>query len=139
MAALLTNARQARFIFGLCLTALTLPLFAHHSFEAEYDSNKPITLAGTVTKFEWTNPHARFYVDVKDSQGNVINWNLELASPNVLTRQGWRRDSLKLGDRITVDAWLAKDGSKMANAKIVTLADGRKVFAGSSADTGSAK
>ena len=120
---------------------LTASLFAtaalaHHSFEAEYDANKPITLVGVVTKFEWTNPHARFYVDVKDEQGHTVNWNLELASPNALVHQGWKRTSLKVGDRITVDAWLAKDGSKFANAKTVVLADGTKVGAASSGDTG---
>ncbi len=80
---------------------------------------------------EWTNPHARFYVDVKDQSGKVVNWNFELGSPNVLKRQGWSRDSLKVGDTVTVEAYLAKDGTNLANARRVTLADGRKVFAGS--------
>src|SRR5687768_1775562 len=105
---------------------------AHHSFAAEYDANKPVTLKGTVTKVEWTNPHARFYVDVKDAKGEVTNWNLELASPNVLRRNGWRRDSLKQGDEVTVEGSAARDGSKMANARVVLLADGKRVFAGSS-------
>jgi hypothetical protein len=108
------------------------PVIAHHSFAAEYDASKPITLKGAVTKVEWTNPHARFYMDVKDDKGTVTNWNLELASPNVLTRQGWTRKSLEIGDQITVEGSLAKDGSKMANARIVTLADGKRIFAGSS-------
>jgi len=105
---------------------------AHHSFAAEYDANKPVTLQGTVTKVEWTNPHARFYVDVKDASGQVTNWNLELASPNVLVRNGWTRKSLTVGDEVTVQGSAAKDGSKMANARVVTLADGKRVFAGSS-------
>jgi hypothetical protein len=105
---------------------------AHHSFAAQYDANKPVTLKGTVSKIEWTNPHARFYVDVRDENGTVTNWNLELASPNVLVRNGWTRKSLNVGDEIVVEGSLAKDGSKMANARVVRLADGRRVFAGSS-------
>jgi len=108
----------------------------HHSFAAEYDANKPVTLKGTVTKVEWTNPHARFYVDVKDERGEVTNWNLELASPNVLVRNGWTRKSLSVGDEVTVQGSAAKDGSKMANARAVTLADGKRVFAGSSGGDG---
>ena len=104
---------------------------AHHSL-AGYDANKPVTLKGTVSKVEWTNPHARFYVDVRDDNGTVTNWNLELASPNVLVRNGWTRKSLNVGDEVVVEGSLAKDGSKMANARVVRLADGRRVFAGSS-------
>jgi len=104
---------------------------AHHAFAAEYDANKPVTLKGVVTKIEWLNPHARFYVDVKDEQGTT-NWNLELASPNVLVRNGWSRKTINVGDQVTVQGSMARDGSKMANARVVTLADGRRVFAGSS-------
>jgi len=111
-------------------------MLAHHSFGAEYDAKQPVTLKGTVTKFEWTNPHARFYIDVKDDSGNVTNWNLELASPNVLNRQGWTRHSLNIGDVITVEGSRAKDGAHMANARSVILADGKKVGARSADDGG---
>src|ERR1700683_2540005 len=116
------------------LLASALPVFAHHSFAAEYDASKPVELKGVVTKVEWTNPHARFYVDVKDANGKVTNWNLELASPNVLTRNGWTRHSLKEGDVVTVQGSKAKDGDNLANAGTVTLANGKKVFAGSNTD-----
>ena len=113
------------------LTVAGIPAAAHHSFAAEYDSTKPITLHGAVVRVEWTNPHARFYVEVKDADGKASTWNLELASPNVLVRQGWTRQSLRIGDEITVSGSMAKDGSKMANAREVTLASGKRVFAGS--------
>jgi hypothetical protein len=116
------------------LGMLTLPLLAHHSFQAEFDAGNPVNLTGVVTKLEWTNPHVHFYLDVADAAGKVTGWNLELASPNVLRRLGWNRNSFKVGDSITVLGARAKDGANMANARTVTLADGRKMSAGSSAD-----
>jgi hypothetical protein len=116
---------------GLMLAAL--PILAHHSFAAEYDATKPIKLKGAVTKVEWMNPHARFYMDVKEEPaGPTTNWELELGSPNGLMRAGWTRNSLKIGDVITIEGSLAKDGSKLANARSVTLSDGRRVFAATS-------
>jgi len=118
---------------------LAVPVFAHHSFAAQYDRDRPVTLVGPVTKIDWINPHARFFVDVKDANGKVVNWEVELAAPAMLVRRGWTRNSLKLGESVTVSAFLAKDGSNLANASTVTLVDGRKVFAGSSSgDAGNA-
>ena len=109
---------------------VTLPAAAHHSFAAQYDSEKPVTVSGVVTKVEWLNPHARFYVDVKDDAGTVNNWEWELASPNGLMRLGFTRNTLKSGDEITVFGFRARDGSFHGNTRSVTRANGEKVFAG---------
>jgi len=123
-------------LLGCVALVSAAPAFAHHSFAAEYDAAKPITLTGTVTKVEWTNPHARFYINVKNGDGTMTNWNLELASPNYLKRAGWSSESLKQGDLVTVEGSLARSGANMANARSVTLADGHKVFARAATDSG---
>jgi hypothetical protein len=123
---------------GLALTAL--PVAAHHSFQAEYDGSKVVSIKGVVKKVAWVNPHAYVYVEATDSNGKVTTWAFESLSPNALSIRGWSRNSLKEGDQVTVDAYLAKDGKPLAdgslhaNSRLITLADGRKVFAGSSAD-----
>jgi hypothetical protein len=113
---------------ALVLALWAAPAAAHHSFDAMYDRSTTQVMQGAVTKVEWTNPHARFYLDVKDERGRVINWNMELGSPNGLRRAGWNRNSLKVGDLVTVTVSLARNGSRLANAREVVLADGKKVF-----------
>jgi Family of unknown function (DUF6152) len=117
---------------GAALLLTAVSAWAHHSFAAEYDAKKPVTLTGTVTKVEWMNPHIFFYVDVKDSEGKVTNWRGEGGNLSGLMRRGWRKDSLKVGDVVTVEGSLAKNGQPLMNARTVTLADGKKLFAGSS-------
>jgi Family of unknown function (DUF6152) len=118
---------------GVALAALAAPVLAHHSFAAEYDSKKPVSLKGIVTKVDWMNPHVYFYLDVKDDDGNVSNWALEMGPPTLLQRSGWTRSTMKVGDEVIVEGLLAKDGSKQANARSVTMANtGKKLGAGSS-------
>jgi hypothetical protein len=116
---------------ALILTAV--PISAHHSFAAEYDRGKTVTLTGAVTRIEWINPHARIHIDVKDESGNVGNWEIELGSPAGLLRLGWTRNSLKIGEMVVVNGYLAKDGSNLANSTSVTV-NGRKMFSGSSSE-----
>jgi hypothetical protein len=129
------RAKFAAFVVGATLLAGAVPVWAHHSFDAEYDRTKQRDFEGTVTKVEWMNPHARFYVDVKEGNGKTVNWEFELGSPNGLMRSGWTKTSLKVGDHITCHGSLAKDGSNLANASQLKLADGRTVGAASSGDT----
>src|SRR5580765_8629084 len=121
----------------LLLLAVALPLpapaRAHHSFAAEFDAKQPVTLTGTVTKVEWTNPHVWFYIDVKDSTGKVTNWGMEMGGPNGLLRAGWTRNSMKPGDVVTVDGFKARSGDPIGNATSVVMANtGQKLFAASS-------
>ena len=125
-----------RTCFALVVGTLLLagvPLVAHHSFAAEFDANKPVNVTGSVTKIDWMNPHVWFYLDVKDETGNIVNWGMEMGSPNGLMRQGWTRNSMKVGDIVSVEGSLARDGSKHGNARAVVLtATGKRLFAASS-------
>ena len=124
-------------VFAGILLLAALPIAAHHSFAAEYDSKKPVELHGTLVELEWVNPHAWIHMEVKDADGKVTKWDCEMGSPNILMRNGWRRDTIKKGDAIIVTGSAAKDGSNMANARVVTMADGQRVFnAGSSGEPG---
>jgi hypothetical protein len=115
---------------GLLLVPLALA--AHHSFDAEFDRTKRVSLNGPVKKVEWTNPHIWIHMDAKDAAGKLTAWQCEMGSPNTLTRQGWKRDDLKPGDEIVIDGSRAKDGTNTCNATSVRLASGRRMFAGSS-------
>lgn len=132
---------MSRVTFGVCLAALVLlfsmPALAHHSFGAEFDANKPITLKGVVTKVEWTNPHSHFSLDVKDDKGRSTTWVLTGYTVNALYRTGWKKDvTMKVGDTVTIFGWRARDGSNSAHAREVTFADGKKLFYGPPAGTG---
>ena len=123
-------------LVGISVMTAAQPIRAHHSFAAEFDAAKPFKLTGTVTKVVWANPHAWLYVDVTDAgTQKVTNWAVELNSPNALMRAGWKRDTLKSGDVITVEGSLAKDGSPTGNARSVMTSTGQQLFAGSSQET----
>jgi hypothetical protein len=126
------KTKLAIFAAGIAVLLAGKPMVAHHSFAAEFDSAKTIKLTGTVTKIEWMNPHAYFYIDVMGEGGKVANWGLEMGSPNGLMRQGWTRNSMKIGDTVIVEGSAAKDGSLIGNARNVTLSDGKRLFAASS-------
>ena len=122
---------MSRYFFtaaGLLLA--TMRISAHHAFAAEYDANKLVEVHGTVTRFEWTNPHVWLYIEGTDANGKVASWSFEMGSPNGLLHRGWRRGELKEGDPVTIDGYRAKDGRLAANARTVTLSDGRKLFGG---------
>ena len=129
------NTRLAVLAAFASLAAIAPPLLAHHAFAAEFDASKAIRLTGAVTKIEWMNPHAYFYIDVKDENGQVANWACEGASPGALSRRGFKRGDIKFGDTIIVDGYRARDGSRLIDARRVTLPDGR-IVSGASSDGG---
>ena len=129
------KARLALLVAISLLTAAA-PALAHHSFAAEFDGQKPFRITGSLVKVEWTNPHIYFYMDVKDESGTVVRWTLSAGSPGALSRRGFKRGDLKFGDTITVDGYLARDGSHTMDARRVTLADGRVVSGASAGDGG---
>jgi hypothetical protein len=120
---------------GLVLLLVTTPLAAHHAFAAEFDVNQPVKVNGTVTKVEFTNPHAWLYVDVKEADGKVVNWRFELGAPNALIRLGWRVDTIKSGTEVEIAGFRAKAGGPVANGRSIKLSDGRELFSGGSAPT----
>jgi len=123
--------RNQRLTLIACAILLAgLPAIAHHSFSSEYDSAKPVTLEGVVTRVDWQNPHVHFYIDVQMPDGTVVNWNCESRSPNRLERNGWNKDSMKPGDRVIVHGDQARDSSHGVDGRKVTMADGRKLFTG---------
>ena len=121
-----------RILFGVLVVVLlaAVPAMAHHAFSAEYDRDKPITLKGKITKVDWMNPHIYYYIDAAGPNGRVQNWAIEGSTPAGLQRRGIRRDTLKIGSSITVEGFMARDGSNHVNGRNVTFADGRRVFAG---------
>jgi hypothetical protein len=121
-------------LVALLMLLLAASAQAHHSFAAEYDAKKPATFTGTVTKVEWTNPHVHFFVDVKDPAGATMQWEFTMGAVNGLFRRGWTKEMLKPGDTVTVDGYLARDGSRLANARIITLRDGRRMSGGTMPD-----
>ena len=124
------------FLAGFLGLLLSAPTFAHHSFGAEYDDTKPVTITGVVTKLDWENPHIHFYLDVEDDAGNIAHWKFLGFPPNMLIRQGWRRETMKEGDVVSVYGWRARDGSNFAHSREVTWADGSKKTSGPPASTG---
>jgi len=122
----------AALLVSIAVVASGVSAVAHHSFAAQYDSNKPITLKGGITRIEWANPHIYFYLDVADANGATVHWAIEGGAPSTLYRAGWRKDSAKVGDVVTVNGFLARDGSKLVNMQRALLADGRNLFVGNS-------
>jgi hypothetical protein len=118
-------------VVAIALLALASQVVAHHAFSAEFDANKAVKLRGSVTKMDWINPHAWMHISVRNPDGSVVNWMIELGPPNALIKRGWSRNSIPVGTEVIVDGYQAKDGALRANGRDVTLPDGKKMFAGS--------
>jgi hypothetical protein len=130
-----TGMKRTKIFCGtiaIILGLVAVPLFAHHSFTAEFDQTKPIKLTGKVTKMTWANPHAWLYIDVVDSSGKTVNWALETSGANGLLRRGWRKEDLPAGTVLVVEGWQARNGSNTGNVSSVTFTDGKRLFAGTS-------
>src|SRR5580704_3337292 len=123
-------------VLGILFAAAVVPMEAHHSFAAEYDATKAVRITGVISKVEWTNPHSYLYIDVKDDHGNLSTWTCEGGAPNTLSRRGFRKNSIKIGDTATIDGYGAKDGSHLMEARRITLSDGRSFYSGSPGDGG---
>ena len=133
----MASAMRGRWWLAFPLLVMAAPVLAHHSFGAEYDVDKPVTVMGVITKIEWTNPHTYLFMDVKDDKGNVANWKFEGYPPVVLNRTGWRKDiTMKVGDTVTVFGWRARDGTNWGHSREITFANGKKLFFGPPAGTG---
>jgi hypothetical protein len=121
---------------GILFAAAVMPIEAHHSFAAEYDASKALRITGVINKVEWTNPHSYLYIDVKDDHGNLVTWTCEGGAPNTLSRRGFTKNAIKIGDTVTIDGYGAKDGSRLMDARRITLSDGRSFYSGSPGDGG---
>ncbi len=121
---------------GIFFSAAVFPIQAHHSFAAEYDATKAVRITGVISKVEWTNPHSYLYIDVKDDHGNFVTWTCEGGAPNTLSRRGFTKNAIKIGDTVTIDGYGAKDGSRLMDARRITLSDGRSFYSGSPGDGG---
>ena len=133
------DGATVRSVFALAILAITAwPVWAHHSFSAEFDINKPIKLSGTITEVRWSNPHSWIYIDVKDESGKVVNWAFEMQPANALYRRGWRPTDVAAGTVVTVEGWASRNGSPTANTNTIVLSDGRRLFAGAPPTDGGA-
>lgn len=128
--------RRAFLSASAAASVIVLPLYGHHSFAAEFDGSKAIRKTGVISRVEWSNPHSYIYIDVKDEKGNVVTWGCEGGAPVALSRRGFKKNDIKIGDTVTVDGYAAKDGSHLMDARRITLTDGRSFYGGSAGDGG---